>query len=33
MPFVSKYRTCSSLDPRLGTEEGDDAAYFEMILP
>jgi len=26
------YRTLS-LEPRLGTEEGDDAAYFEMTLP
>ena len=26
------YRTLS-LDPRLGTEEGDQAAYFEMTLP
>lgn len=26
------YRTLS-LEPRLGTEEGDQAAYFEMTLP
>jgi len=26
------YRTLS-LEPRLGTEAGDDAAYFEMISP
>jgi hypothetical protein len=26
------YRSLS-LEPRLGTEEGDNAAYFEMILP
>jgi len=26
------YRSLS-LEPRLGTEEGDQAAYFEMILP
>jgi hypothetical protein len=26
------YRTLS-LEPRLGSEEGDQAAYFEMILP